>query len=36
MTGDRGSDPLGNLVVSILIIVAVLIVVLIGAWWLFR
>jgi hypothetical protein len=36
MTGDRGSDPLGDLVTSILIVVTILIVVLVSAWWLFQ
>jgi hypothetical protein len=36
MTGDRGSDPLSDLVTSILIIVTILIVVLVSAWWLFQ
>jgi hypothetical protein len=36
MTGDRGSDPLSDLVISILITVTIVVVVLVSTWWLFR
>ena len=36
MTGDRGSDPLSDLVTSILIILTILIVVVVSAWCLFQ